>query len=33
MKAEGVMDLNRLGFEAFGKCRKGFARGKGREAD
>jgi hypothetical protein len=31
--APSVMDLSRLGFEPFGKWRKGFANGKGREAD
>jgi hypothetical protein len=31
--APSVMDLSRLGFEPFGKWRKGFASGKGREAD
>jgi len=28
-----VMDLSHSGFEPFGKWRKGFANGKGREAD
>jgi hypothetical protein len=31
--APSVMDLSHLGFELLGKWRKGFANGKGREAD
>jgi len=31
--APSVMDLSHLGFEPFGKRRKGFANGKGRETD
>jgi hypothetical protein len=29
----GKMDLSHLGFELLGKWQKGFANGKGREAD